>query len=333
MQGGLTMVSHPISRFFRGLLRFSQVAGLALLLLTVHAQDYTEEEYNQYQAIEAETDAGAKTDMIVKFFADHPESSLKPYIVSSFQRLISDLCQKKQWAEAITTGSKFLSAVPDDSVTIGAMAYAYSASNNQKGFVTFGTKAYDANPNKELAYSIAEAHLRLGNETEFLKWGDRVLEYSPDNVTILAQLLNLTTGARQEKYAGMALKALPNAKKPDDISDQVWKETVNASYAMSYGSLGAAAYQNGRYNEAVKHLSSAVKYNKKNETAYFFLGMSYWRINQIDPAMMNFARADVLGGSTASQAKKYLQQLWSNSHGGSVGGMESLIRKAQEEFK
>lgn len=327
------MISHPISRFFRGLLSLSQVAGFALLLLTIHAQDYSEEEYNQYQSIEAETDPGKKTDMIVQFFAEHPESSLKPYLVSSFQRLINDICQKKQWAEAITIGSKFLSAVPDDSVTIGAMAYAYSASNNQKGFVTFGTKAYDANPNKELAYSIAEAHLRLGNETEFLKWGDRVLEYSPDNVTILAQLLNLTTGARQEKYAGMALKALPNAQKPEEISDQVWKETIIASYAMSYGALGAAAYQNGRYNEAVKHLSNAVKYNKRNQTAYFFLGMSYWRINQIDPAMLNFARADVLGGSTSSQAKKYLQQLWSSSHGGSVAGMESLIRKVREELK
>ncbi|MEJ2245193.1 MAG: hypothetical protein P8Y80_03750, partial [Acidobacteriota bacterium] len=296
-------------------------------------QDYSEEEYSQYQSIEAETDSGKKTDMTIQFFADHPESSLKPYLVSSFQRLISDLCQKKQWDEAITIGSKFLSAVPDDSVTIGAMAYAYSASNNQKGFVAFGTKVYDASPNKELAYSIAEAYLRLGNETEFLKWGDRVLEYSPDNVIILAQLLNKTAGARQAKYAGMALKALPKAQKPEEISDQAWKETVNASYAMSYGALGAAAYEDFRYDAAVKHLSNAVKYDKRNETAYFFLGMSYWRINQMDPAMLNFARAHVLGGSTSSQAKKYLLQLWSNSYGGSVAGMENLIQKAREELK
>jgi len=327
------MISHPVSRFFRGLLRLSQVAGFALLLLTIHAQDYSEEEYNQYQLIEAETDPGKKTDMIIQFFAERPESSLKPYLVSSFQRLISDLCQKKQWDEAITIGSKFLSAVPDDSVTIGSMAYAYSASNNQKGFVTFGTKAYDASPNAELAYSIAEAYLRLGNETEFLKWGDRVLEYSSDNVIILAQLLNKTTGARQEKYAGMALKALPNAQKPEGISDQVWKETVNASYAMSYGALGAAAYQDARYDAAVKHLSNAVKYDKSNGTVYFFLGMSYWRINQMDPAMLNFARAHILGGSTSSQAKKYLQQLWSSSYGGSIAGMESFIQKTREEFK
>jgi len=55
------MISHPIPRFFRGLLSLSLVAGFALLLLTIHAQDYSEEEYNQYQSIEAETDPGKKT--------------------------------------------------------------------------------------------------------------------------------------------------------------------------------------------------------------------------------------------------------------------------------
>ncbi|MEJ2245192.1 MAG: hypothetical protein P8Y80_03745 [Acidobacteriota bacterium] len=65
------MISQPVSRFFRGFLSFLLVAGFALLIPTIHAQDYSEEEYSQYQSIEAETDSGKKTDMTIQFFADN----------------------------------------------------------------------------------------------------------------------------------------------------------------------------------------------------------------------------------------------------------------------
>lgn len=318
--------------FLSILLILSLALNLTFIPSQVHAQDYSEEEYALYKSADEEADPAKKTDMILQFFKEYPESSLKPYLVATYQRLINDLYQNQQWAQVISLGTKFLTIVPDEPITIQALTYAYSATNNQKGFITFATKMYETTPNPDMAYAIAVAYLRIKNDAQFLKWGDKVLNSSPGRIEILVQMLVKTSGARQEKYANMALKALPTAQKPEGMTDQVWKDTVNSSYAMSYGILGGAAYEDGNYGPAIKHLVKAVEYNKKNETAYYFLGMSYWQSNQIDKAMLNFAKAYLLKGSTSTAAKGYLEQLWKQGHRDSLKGMDSIVKKAQQEL-
>ena len=142
-----------------------------------------------------------------------------------------------------------------------------------------------------------------------------------------------TTGNAQDKYARECLKILPTAKKPEGMEDKAWDDMVNNSYAVAYGVLGASSYQNGSYATAIKHLENALQYNNRNESAYYFLGMSYWRTNKLDSAMLNFAKAYLLKGSTSSNAKKYLEQLWSSSHRGSLVGMDRVIQRAQQDMK
>jgi hypothetical protein len=69
------------------------------------------------------------------------------------------------------------------------------------------------------------------------------------------------------------------------------------------------------------------------DMAYYFLGMSYWQQNKLGLAMRNFAKAYLLKGAVAGPSKKYLDQLWSNSHRGSLKGLEVVIQQAQAELK
>jgi tetratricopeptide (TPR) repeat protein len=139
--------------------------------------------------------------------------------------------------------------------------------------------------------------------------------------------------AQALKYARMCLKALPTAKKPNEVNELAWKNKVDAGYAVAYGVIGADAYQKNNYNEAISNFASSVKYYKNNDSAYYHMGMSYWRENKLEPAMLNFAKAYLLRGATAAAAKKYLDQLWASGHRGSTVGEDRVLDKARQDLK
>ena len=80
----------------------------------------------------------------------------------------------------------------------------------------------------------------------------------------------------------------------------------------------AAAFEKRSYSVAIKNLDEAVKYVKRNDSAYYHLGLSYWQLNKMDAAMLNFAKAYILKGATSNNAKQYLEQLWKSSHRNSL---------------
>jgi tetratricopeptide (TPR) repeat protein len=331
------MNAPSVSYIAKTLLSLLFIACLVLTPSLVQAQEYTEEEYQAYEAIRAEKDANKKVDMIVAFVKQQPKSALKEHVVNEYQTIIVGLQNDKNWAQTISMGRRFLNVVPDDSFTFSALAAAYSATNDTKGFATFGEKAYASKPSAALALAVAKAYLSLGNDAKFLQWGQRTIAQDPDNVEILDEMTRKYL-ARQDmanavKYSKMTLKALPNAKKPDNVKEQDWKNNLNMQYATAYYAIGTDAYQKQNYSGAISNLDKAVKYYKRNDYAYYFLGVSYWQMNKLQSAMLNFAKAYVLKGSVASEAKKHLEELWKNSHRGSLSGIERIIQQAQQDLK
>jgi tetratricopeptide (TPR) repeat protein len=331
------MNSPSVLNISRILLILILAAGLAATPNLMRAQDYTEEEYKEYQGVQAETDSAKKMDMIMTFLKSRPKSTLRKYVTAEYQKIVVGLQDQKNWKQIIALGDRFLSVVPNDNFTIAALATAYSATGNAKGFVAFGEKAYATKPSGELAVRIARAYLGLDNEAKFLQWGERAAAADSGNVEILYELTRRYSARQQTnkavKYARMCLKALPNAKKPAGVSEENWKNIINAAYTTAYHAVGFAAYQNQDYSGAVKNFSDSIKYYKKNDVAYYYMGISYWQMNKLEPAMLNLAKAYVLKGSAAGEAKKYLEQLWRNSHRNSLTGIERVIQRAQQDLK
>ena len=230
-----------------------------------------------------------------------------------------------------------MDVAPGDDFTEKALTEAYAETNNMKGFATYGEKAYAQKPSAALAMEIARAYQKLGNDAKYNQWREKVLAQDPDNIDILVDMTQRYSASQNLpqalKYAKMCLKALPTAKKPAEMDAQAWKNKVDAGYAVAYGVIGNNAYQNRNYAEAVTNLNNAVRYYKNMDQAYYFLGNSYWQLNQLEPAMLNFAKAYLLRGSTSAAAKKYLDQLWSSGHRGSLVGEERVIDKARLDLK
>jgi tetratricopeptide (TPR) repeat protein len=331
------MASHSVSYFSKTLLSILFIAGLVLSPNMVRAQEPTEEEYKALTDIQAEKDVNKKAEMIFSFLKEKPKTAYKPNVVAEYQKIIIDLKNAKQWNQIIAMGDKFLAVVPSDDFSEAALTQAYAETNNMKGFATFGEKAYAIKPSLALAQAIANAYQKIGNDAKYAQWREKVLAQDPDNVEILIDMTKRYQAAQNNaqalKYAKMTLSALPTAKKPDGIDAQAWKNTTDAGYAVAYGVIGANAYQNNRYAEAITNLSNAVRYYKRMDLAYYYMGMSYWQQNKLQPAMLNFAKAYIIKGTTAASAKKYLDQLWASSHRNSLAGVNAVIEKAQQELK
>jgi tetratricopeptide (TPR) repeat protein len=331
------MNSPSISFISKTLLGLFLVTFLAFNTSFVKAQDYTEEEYKKYEAVKAETDVNKKMDMILAFLKENPKSGLAKHITAEYQTIVVDLQGKQQWDQIISLATKFLNVVPNDDFSFSALAASYSATNNTKGFASFGEKAYASKPSPELALAIAKSYLGLGNDAKFLQWGQKVVAADAGNTEILDEMTRKYL-ARQDmrnavKYSKLTLKALPGVKKPENVSEGDWKNSVNMQYATAYYAIGSDAYQNQDYTAAISNLDNAVKYYKRNDYAYYFLGISYWQTNKLEAAMLNFAKAYVLKGSTATEAKKYLEQLYKSSHRNSLDGIERIVQRAQQDLK
>lgn len=329
------MASPSVSYFSRILLCVFFLC-LALIPTQVQAQEYTEEQFKAYESIQAEKDINQKTDLIVKFLRDQPKTAdaLRPNVKAEFQKIAVDLRNQKSWSQLIALCDKYLDVAPNDQVAIAGMTAAYEATNNMKGFAASAERLYTSRPSVELALAIAKAYKGAGNIPKFVQWSEKTLAQDPNNVEMLAEVtkIHMTNRnmAQAVKYAKLTLKVLPTAKKPEESDAAYWKELVNTSYATAYSVIGASAYENRNYAEAIRNLDSGVKYFKRNDVAYYTLGMSYWQQNKLEPAMLNFAKAYILRGSTSASAKKYLDQLWGTRP---KAGMQRILDRAQQDFK
>jgi tetratricopeptide (TPR) repeat protein len=331
------MTSPSVSYISKTLLSILFVFGLVLTPNLVRAQEGAEEEYKAFEELKAATDPVKKIELSTKFFQAHPKSSLQKNVMYEYQTAMLALQKEKNWNSIISLGDKFLAAVPGDETTVGLLAAAYEETGNTRGFATFAEKMYASKPDSQLAQAIAYAYLKLQNEAKFLQWGEKTLASNPDNVVIAGALtekyLKNQNFAQASKFARICLNALPTAKKPQSMDDKDWKTSTDNYYFLSYYALGATAFNNNNFAQAIPHIDNAVKYNKRYDMAYYCLGMSYWQTNKLQPAMLNFAKAVVLKSNIAASAKQNLEKIWKNGHRGSLAGIDTVYKRAQQDLK
>jgi tetratricopeptide (TPR) repeat protein len=299
-------------------------------------QKYTMEEYKAFEAIGAEPEAAKKTALIMQFLKERPQSTLRPNVLGAYQSLMTSLQSAKKWGDLISAGEQFLALTPDDFYTVALLATGYQETKNYGKFVTAGEKVFEKGPSGNLAYYLAKAYLELRNQAKFLQWGEKTISLIPDNHEMLLEMTKQYGDARKFQLAiktgKTCLKVIQAATKPEATPDKSWKDYVTNVNATCYYIIGYGSAELKDYNSAVANLETSTKYYKRNEMAYYRMAESFWQLNNIGQAMLNFAKAYLLGGNVSKPAKQHLDNLWKTTHQQSLKGQEVVIAKAKEEL-
>ena len=81
---------------------------------------------------------------------------------------------------------------------------------------------------------------------------------------------------------------------------------------------------------ARKEFEAAAQHDITNDFAHYRLGFIYWGAGRTDQANLSFAKAVVLNGPSAKDARDQLNQLYRATHG-NTSGIPNLIQRAREE--
>lgn len=130
----------------------------------------------------------------------------------------------------------------------------------------------------------------------------RSAEGVPENITndIIRKAIRLATAGNSEEAIVMLEDELASATEAQDIAD------ISLS-------LGSIQYNNGNYDAAIESFQRVTDQNEVDplvtEKGYWFLGNTYFQLEQFEQAKSAFQNAYELNGAYSRVAKTYLEAL------------------------
>ena len=294
--------------------------------------EYGEEEYNAYDAASKEPDFSKRGTMLLGFIEKYPKSSLMSYIKPAYENLLHDCSQAKQYDRLEPLAEKWLKLNPGNVRTIAYIAEAAEKLGHDQKCVECLEEIYRMEPTGSMAYNILQTYRKIKNQAKVSEWADKIFkmpEYDADfglRYGFVTQYMEAKNSAKAAEYAQLTLKATDLVKEPSkDVQEQIRK----VRYACHLV-IGTSLYDAGKYVEAIKSLQQALRFEKHGEP-YYYVGMSQWKQDQTEDAMLSFARAERQGGDIAPQAKEKVEFLYKKMHNDTTVGIEKIYRRAMEE--
>ncbi len=296
--------------------------------------EYSEEEYNAYEVASKETDPEKRGAKLLEFIRKYPNSKLMPHIKAGYNSLLYECSTNQNYQQLQPLAEQWLKLHNDDIQTIAYIAQAAEKLGNDQKYVECLEAIYKLEPSKSttIAYNIMQTYKKLKNEPKYLEWADKLLkmpEYESDfmlRYDFVQKYVRAKNFAKAAEYARLTLKAADLAKQPDAEAREQLRKVRRACHHL----IGMNDYEAGKFSEAIKSLQQALRAEKYGE-GYYYIGMSLWKMDKVEDAMVYFARAELQGGEVAGQAKDKLEQLYKALHNNTTIGIHKVYRKAREE--
>lgn len=292
--------------------------------------------YDQVQEILATPDVAAREQKLTAYMNKlHAQAKIRQYMESFFGQIVQDyekagqkdkanaLNQKmlqwfpksdaasaqqlkaaydgKNWAKVIELGEPMRAKTPDDSAVLAMLAEAYRGTNNTAKVVEIAPKLIQAiGAQKAIFYVVYLAdHYRTNKDV-----------------------------ANAGRYYDMALQAYPN-NPPQGWQAAQWQGVKAAAHQLK----ATQAWTAQNFQGVIEAYSNLLKADPQNDAAYMFIGLSYWRLQQLDQAQDALAKAVVLNKSNSAKAREYLEQLYKPRNSDSLDGIDQVLAKAKSDLK
>jgi hypothetical protein len=296
---------------------------------------YTKEEYEEYQKALALTDAKEKSAALLLFMKAHPNCKLNENAVANIPPLLSQLYQEKKMAELIPTAASYLEIRPDDLLALGVMTEATYTTKDYANAAKYGEILYGKKPTPQVAQLLAHSYMELKNDVKFASYAEKCLpEMNPKDGFYFSAKLSYYYAERKDLgkaalYCQKMVSAFGEGEMPAGYSAAQWNVEKGRSYAI----MGRNYYERKQNSQAVSAFNNSLKAYPQNDEVYYYLGMSYWQLQDINTAMKNFAKAVAMNKSYAKSARNYLEGLFKATHNGSLEGLEALLKTAAAEMR
>ena len=314
-----------------GLLAVSLLLGGSGLF----GQDYTIEEYNEFQKAVEEGE-----DSIVEFIKTHPESSLVQYAIGGYLQRVQGYVDQGQHREAVESGEKFLAQLePDRFEVLYLVTWSSFYSQQYDKAAIYGEKVYAAQPDSpQILPILARSFLHGGNTEKAIYFGEKYCAgVAPKECYDLLPTMTRNHAEKRdwdaaEKFAKMTIEAFDTVERPAQVSEEDWGSFVNEEKAVAHSIMGRNAFENKRWAAVETHFDTVRRLTPRNRArnaeGYYYIGMARWSRERIDPAMESFAKGSLIKGTDhAEPCRRQLERLYRATHNGSLAGLDEFLER------
>lgn len=256
------------------------------------------------------------------------KSLILKYYENYFSRTVQAYTQAGNTAQAQALSQKMRKLFPNSLTTHSAVMIEAFKSQNYAKAIQSGEKINSSSPNQQTTEILALSYMATNNVDNAAKYSLKVLAGTDakKGAQYVAFLARYYGGKRDivnsAKYYNILLKAFPGSG-PQGLD---WNSTKIAAYTTL---AMKAQYVDKNYDAAIKEYLSVLKLNPKHDASHFGIGMSHWKLQQLEEAMDAFAKAVVIGQTRAAKAREYLEQIYKPRNNNSVEGLDARLEKAR----
>lgn len=306
--------------------------------------DYSEDEYNAYDAAKNQADPEKKSQMLFDFIAKYPKSTLMKYIEFEYQQMLDNLSAAKNYELLEVLAEKWLKTHPTDIRTIGHVADATGRLNKYDRCAECLEEIYKTQASPTLAKSIFATYQNTKNLAKQLEWADRLFkmpEFNDDyNLRwgFVAKYMESNNIPKAAEYAQLMLKSADTVKQPT----QEQQEELKKKRQVAHFVIGMSGFEKDKFPEAIENFQKAIKIDPNGESSsdsYYFLAKS--QDNQAaasksqekaEEAMNAYAKCELVKGSNATKAHDRIIEIFKALHNNQTIGIEKVYRRAKEEL-
>jgi tetratricopeptide (TPR) repeat protein len=316
-------------------------------------------DYKQYEEIKKEADVQKRSDLLLNFIKEHPISRSLFYFATEYQETIKPQLEKKDWAKAVTMIEAFMAALPTDKMITDAqipvgveefqkqqlqpikmqfqklLRAIYMEAKNLPKAAELQEAIYAAEPDIEGLKLLSSIYLGMQNYDKFLIYAQKIMAANPmDQPLGYGTALQMAQVYLQKKDTAAAIDLINKVmdvygdKVPPNVQEAQW----DATRVWAYGIIAQDVYGKKDYVKSIEAYGKVVKFDRKNDTAYYYIGMSKWRNSDQDGAVEAFAKCVALNKATAVKAKEYLETLYKAKHSESLDGLDAVLAKAKTDL-
>lgn len=327
------MSRQPCFRLLNSSLLFLTIALAATC--SGFGQGYTAREYDEYQrAVEGGTDA------LIEWYKANPESALREYAVPKFVEWARAQAGEGEYRQAVATGEKFLAEIDGEHLEmLNLTSHSAYQGKMWETAARYGEEIYQTEPETpDILKILAFSYLQLSDISKTVEYGGKFCTQASLGdcyafyPVIAGYYAERKEWSQADSYAGKVLEALDTVDQPQGVSEGQWGAYITKGKADANSIIGKAAYERKAWKSAQSAYQRLLRLssgdNGRKAEAYFYIGMTHWRLEEFTPAMVALAQgAQLDGGNMVRLCDGQLKVLYRATHNGSLAGLDVFLEE------